>query len=212
LSVGSPIRLFDGRGGEYRAVIESIDRHGASAHIEGFDPIDREWETAPTLVQAVIATDPMDIAVRKAVELGVATIQPVIAARSQGAPGGARGEKRVKHWRSIAIAACEQCGRNRVPHVAEPVAFDAWLRGAGSAANPGAIAGPGATVSLASFAARSMPRAIVVGPEGGFTEGEMALAVAMGLVPVHLGPRVLRADTAATAALATLAALGGDAR
>jgi 16S rRNA (uracil1498-N3)-methyltransferase len=212
LAVGATIRLFDGRGGEYRAAIDRIGRNGASAHIDHFDPVDREWAQAPILVQAVIASDPMDVVVRKAVELGVASIVPVTAARSQGGLVGARGEKRLIHWRSIAIAACEQCGRNRIPSVDAPMALDAWLNGIGGGIGPGVIAGPGATVSLAAFAARTLPSAVLVGPEGGFTDGEMALAVKRGLTPVHLGPRVLRADTAAIAALAVLAAVAGDGR
>ncbi len=212
LPVGAPIRLFDGRGGEYRAAIDRIDRHGVGARVDRFDPVDREWAGAPILAQAVIATDPMDAAVRKAVELGVASIVPVVAARSQGTLRGARGEKRLQHWRSIAIAACEQCGRNHVPPIADPIGLEAWLRGLGPGDLPGAIAGPSATISLASLASRTPPRVVVVGPEGGFTEAEMTLAVARGLVPVHLGARVLRADTAAVAALATLAAVAGDAR
>ncbi|HEX4884343.1 MAG TPA: RsmE family RNA methyltransferase, partial [Casimicrobiaceae bacterium] len=146
----------------------------------------------------------------KAVELGAAAIVPVLASRSQGMPRGARGDKRLSHWRSIAIAACEQCGRNRVPAIAEVAAFDEWMRA--PPAGPVAIAGPGATMSLAAFAMRTPPRTIVIGPEGGFTEREMAQAVARGFAAVHLGPRVLRADTAAVAALATLAAVAGDAR
>jgi 16S rRNA (uracil1498-N3)-methyltransferase len=210
LAVGAPIRLFDGTGGEYHAAIDRIDRHGASARIDRFDAIDREWTNAPVLVQSVIASDPMDAAIRKAVELGAAAIVPVLATRSQGMPRGARGDKRLSHWRSIAVAACEQCGRNRVPAVAEVAAFDEWM--SSRPAGPIAIAGPGATMSLAAFAMRTPPRTIVIGPEGGFTEREMAQAVARGYVAVHLGPRVLRADTAAVAALATLAAIAGDAR
>lgn len=212
LPLGAPIRLFDGRGGEYRAALDRIDRRSAAARVDRFDAVEREWTGAPTLVLALIATDPMDAAVRKAVELGAAAIVPVVAARSQGAPSGTRAEKRLLHWRTIAIAACEQCGRNRVPPIALPLPFDAWLETCVEGQVPGVIAGPGTPVSLASFAARTTPRVVVVGPEGGFTEPEITRAVAHGLVPVHLGPRVLRADTAAVAALATLAAIAGDAR
>lgn len=212
LRVGSPICLFDGQGGEYHATLERADRRGASARIDRFDPVEREWHDAPTLVMALIATDAMDNALRKAVELGVSAIAPVIASRSQGTLAGARAEKRLLHWRSIAIAACEQCGRNRIPSIAEPIGFQDWLRDTHSRAGPAVIAGPGAKQSLASFAAHSPPRTIVIGPEGGFTDDEMAQAVAHGLAPVHLGPRVLRADTAVIAALAIVAALAGDAR
>jgi 16S rRNA (uracil1498-N3)-methyltransferase len=211
LPIGAPVRLFDGRGGEYRAAIDRIDRHGVSVRVDRFDATDREWRAAPTLVQSLIATDPMDAAVRKAVELGAAAIVPIVAARSQGALSGARAEKRLSHWRAIAIAACEQCGRNVVPPIAEPVPFAAWLKSLGRGGLH-AILGPGAMLSLADFARRTPPRSIVVGPEGGFTEEEMTLATAHGLVPVHVGPRILRADTAGLAALATLAAVGGDAR
>ena len=155
----------------------------------------------------------MDAAIRKAVELGVAGIVPVLAARSQGAPAGARAEKRLLHWRSIAIAACEQCGRNRVPPVAEPLPSTRGCAPPEAASGPGGHRGdPGAGVSLSVFAARTLPRVVAVGPEGGFTDQETAQAVARGLVPVHMGPRVLRADTAAIAVLAMLAAVGGDAR
>jgi 16S rRNA (uracil1498-N3)-methyltransferase len=210
LPVGAPLRLFDGTGGEYHATIETVDRRAVTVRIDGFDPVDREWPNAPVLVQSVIATDPMDAAIRKAVELGVAAIVPLIASRSQGSLSGNRQDKRLAHWRSIAIAACEQCGRNRVPPIAEPIAFDAWLDATPAA--PVAIAGPGATISLAALAAHTPPRTIVIGPEGGFTDDEMANATARGCIVVHLGPRILRADTAAVAALATLAAIAGDAR
>lgn len=209
LPVGSPIRLFDGTGGEYHAAIDRIDRHGASARVDRFDPVDREWPQAPVLALSVVASDSMDASVRKAVELGAAAIVPVVAARSQRTSPGA---KHLLHWRAIAIAACEQCGRNRVPSIAEPLAFHEWLRGDVAAQGPAVIAGPGAAVSLAAFAMRAAPRVVAIGPEGGFAEQETALAVARGFVPVHLGPRVLRADTATVAALATLAALTGDAR
>ena len=125
---------------------------------------------------------------------------------------GTRSEKRLLHWRSIAIAACEQCGRNRVPPVHEPVPLARWLDGCDAADGPAVIAGPGAGVSLAAVATRHAPRIVVVGPEGGFTEAEMERAAARGVVAVHLGPRVLRADTAAVAALAMLSAIAGDAR
>lgn len=212
LPLGAPVRLFDGTGGEWSAVIDQIDRNRVSVRIERFDPVEREWQDAPVLVQSIIAADAMDAAIRKSVELGVAGIQPVHAARSQGTLSGERAEKRLAHWRAIAIAACEQCGRNRIPPIGPPQSLDAWLRGGAPQQGPVAIAGPGARESLAGFAARTAPRHVVIGPEGGFTDDEMALAVHHGATPVHLGARVLRADTAAVAALAMIAAVAGDAR
>lgn len=210
LGAGDPLVLFDGSGGEYHATLVEAARRGATARVERFDPIERESPLSVTLVQAVLATDAMDYAVRKAVELGVAAIQPIVAARSQFPLATGQRDKRVAHWRGIAVAACEQCGRNRVPFVAAPLPFEAWLEAPRGA--PVVIAGPATATSLAAFAARSVPAAIVVGPEGGFTDAEMARAQAGGVQAVHLGPRVLRAETAGVAALAMLAALIGDAR
>lgn len=211
LSVENALTLFDGRGGEYSATLSRVDKRGAIARLDAFDPVERESPLDVTLVQSVLATDAMDYAVRKAVELGVTRIVPVIAERSQRSLAGEKGEKRLMHWRSIAIAACEQCGRNRVPEVEAPLSFEAWLHGV-AVRGTVAMAGPGARESLASLAAREVPHQLLIGPEGGFSDAEMAAGIARGAVAVHLGPRVLRAETAAVAALAMLAAGAGDAR
>jgi 16S rRNA (uracil1498-N3)-methyltransferase len=164
-----------------------------------------------TLAQSIIAADMMDLVVRKAVELGVAAIQPLQSARSQNASGD-RVARRLAHWQRIAIAACEQCGRNRIPGIAPVVPFAQWLAAAGDTSRPIAILDAAAERSLASLAANGAPRAIVVGPEGGFDTAELTLARAAEATPVHMGARVLRAETAAVAALATINATAGDAR
>ena len=210
MAVGDPLVLFDGTGGEWRATLVEAGKRGATARVESFDPVERESPLSIVLVQAILGADAMDFAVRKAVELGVTAIHPVAAARSQFSLSGDKSDKRVAHWRGIAVAACEQCGRNRVPAVAAPLPLDAWLRFAHPA--PAVIVAPATEKSLAAFAARTLPAAIVVGPEGGFTDAEMALARERSVAAVHLGPRVLRAETAGVAALAMLAALAGDAR
>ncbi len=210
LAAGDAITLFDGTGGEYAATITSVDRDRVSVNVGLFDPIDRESPHAVTLVQSIVAADAMDWAVRKAVELGAAAIVPIIAARSNLPRNGDRIDKRVAHWRQIAIAASEQCGRNRIPPVADPQPFERWLEGEQSAANTAMLA-PGASRSLASLArVRSIAR-VAVGPEGGFSDAELAHADRRGVVRAHLGARVLRAETAAAAALATIAAVAGDA-
>jgi 16S rRNA (uracil1498-N3)-methyltransferase len=186
-------------------------KRNAVARLERFDAVERESPLAPALALAVLATDAMDYAVRKAVELGVAKIEPVIAERSQRFVAADKAGKRLAHWRAIAIAACEQCGRNRVPAVDAPRPLAEWLDQA-RGGNRIAMAAPGATESLAAFARRAHPRHVLIGPEGGLTEGEVSQAVANGATPVHLGPRILRAETAAVAALAMLAAVLGDAR
>lgn len=210
LAEGAPLILFNGQGGEYHATLIEATKRQASVRVEGFDPVERESPLFIALVQAILAADAMDYALRKSVELGVGAIQPVVAARSQYALGRADGEKRLSRWRAIAIAACEQCGRNRVPTVAPPIALDAALPPSRRGAT--VIAGPGADTSLAAFARQSVPVAIVIGPEGGFTDDEMRRARECGVTEVHLGPRVLRAETAGVAALAMLAAMVGDAR
>ena len=208
LGVGEKVTLFGGDGGEFAGMLVSADKRGATVRIDAFDPVERESPHGATLVLAVIATGPMDFAVRKAVELGAAAIVPVATARSQGA-GGDKLDKRLAHWRQIAVAACEQCGRNRIPTVAATQSFVEWLAGRDPAA-VAAILAPGAQHSLAAQARGRAIDSVVVGPEGGFTSDEIDRALASGVVPAHLGARVLRAETAALAALATLNAVQGD--
>lgn len=204
---GDALALFSGTGGEYAATIARIDRHGVVAQVGPFDDIERESAQPLTLVQAMIAADMMDFVVRKAVELGASRIVPVQAARSQGlAPE--RAQRRIVHLRQIAIAACEQCGRNRLPAIAPVTAFPDWLAGADDRQGPIVILDGQASRSLAGVAAEALPRTVVVGPEGGFTTDEVRAACVRGAIAAHLGPRVLRAETAALAALAIVGAAG----
>jgi 16S rRNA (uracil1498-N3)-methyltransferase len=201
---GDALTLFDGTGGEWQATIASADKRGATVAVEAHRAIERESPLAIRLAIAILATDAMDYAVRKSVELGVAAIDPVVAARSQGAARSNRAE----HWRRIVIAACEQCGRNRVPSVAAPRPLDDWLASR-DRAMPGIVLAPGVTAPLASVAAG---RAIdlLVGPEGGFESRELDAALRAGLRPVAMGPRVLKSETACVAAIAALQSLAGD--
>ncbi|MGE5169925.1 MAG: 16S rRNA (uracil(1498)-N(3))-methyltransferase [Rudaea sp.] len=209
LRAGETLALFTGRGGEYVADLVRVGRGEVLARVERHDAIERESPLPVTLAQSLIAADMMDVAVRKAVELGVAAIVPLQSARSQGLPRE-RARRRVEHWRQVAIAACEQCGRNRVPPIGELVSFADWI--ASSAMEEGtAMLDAAASQSLASLAYAHPPRIVLVGPEGGFTQEERERAQARGAVPAHLGPRVLRAETAAIAALVTIGALAGDA-
>jgi 16S rRNA (uracil1498-N3)-methyltransferase len=206
LPEGAALTLFTGDGGEFSATLARIDKRGATARIDAFDPVEREAALAPTLVIAVIAADPMDFAVRKAVELGAAAIVPVVAARSQGA-GAEKADKRLAHWRQIAVAACEQCGRNRVPPVRAVLPLREWIATRDRNAAMAAMLVPSAAQALATLARDTALREVVVGPEGGFTADEIEHAMAAGLLSAHLGPRVLRAETAALAALSTLNAV-----
>jgi 16S rRNA (uracil1498-N3)-methyltransferase len=204
---GDGLVLFTGEGGEFASTIDHVERQGVVVHVDAFAAIERESPLQVTLVQAVIAADMMDVVVRRTVELGVAAIVPVQAARSQGLAQD-RALRRERHWRRIAIAACEQCGRNRVPSIAPIVALAEGLAGLGPAAAPRVILDPAATRTLASVAAQAVPRALIVGPEGGFTPDEQRSAGAIGAVQASLGTRVLRAETAALAALAIVGAMG----
>jgi 16S rRNA (uracil1498-N3)-methyltransferase len=209
LAVGDALTIFDGAGGEYAATLARIQRSGADVRIESFDPIERESPYGIVLAQAVAANDAMDFSIRKAVELGAAAIQPLVTERSAPMPAGERGDKRLAHWRGIVVAACEQCGRNRIPPVAAPVPWQAWVRQWNDAA---LVLAPGARAVLASLPRPASPVALAVGPEGGFSDRELEAALNAGLRAVSFGPRVLRTETAGVAALAAMQALWGDLR
>jgi 16S rRNA (uracil1498-N3)-methyltransferase len=211
MGVGDAITLFTGAGGELAATIVDAGKREARVRILRVDPIEREAPLAVTLVQAIAANDAMDYAVRKAVEMGAAAIAPVVTERGARFPDGERGEKRLAHWQQIAIAACEQCGRNRVPNVAVPQELGAWL-GQRDPARRGVMFAPEATQSLPALAQPERGLDILVGPEGGFSQREIDRAAAAGIIAVRLGPRILRTETAGTAALSAVSLLWGDFR
>ncbi|HET9046560.1 MAG TPA: 16S rRNA (uracil(1498)-N(3))-methyltransferase [Casimicrobiaceae bacterium] len=208
LRVGDAVTLFTGHGGEFAATIAHIDRHRVAARIDAFEERERESSLHATLVQAIAANDAMEYAIRKSVELGATAIQPVITTRSAPLPAAPRATQRQERWRNIAIAACEQCGRNRLPEVRYAMPLDAWLQTRTVEAT-GIVPAPGAVRSLAEIAP---PQAldVLIGPEGGLTAAELALAESAGMTPLHLGPRVLRTETAGPAVLAAVQALWGD--
>lgn len=211
LAVGDRITLFTGAGGEFAATLARADKREAVARIDDFDSVERENTLAVTLVQGIAANDAMDHAVRRSVELGAVAIQPVLTTRSARVPDGGRGEKRHAHWRQIVIAACEQCGRNRVPDVRGVVTLEHWLADRNRAAS-GLVLSPTADVMISVAPPPQAALDLLIGPEGGFAAEEIALAQRSGMAAVRMGPRVLRAETAALAALATVNALWGDFR
>jgi 16S rRNA (uracil1498-N3)-methyltransferase len=207
LCVGDALTLFDGTGGEYAATLVRIDKRGAAVQVLRFISVERESPLALTLGQGIVASDAMDSAIRKATEVGVTAIQPLVTARSAPLPAGERGDKRLLHWRQIAVAASEQSGRNRVPEIAPPRPLGEWLATWNGA---GIVFLPDADRTIAAIAPPSAPLAVLVGPEGGFDEREGAAARARGFHALRLGPRVLRADTAAATALAVVQSTWGD--
>jgi 16S rRNA (uracil1498-N3)-methyltransferase len=207
LAAGARLALFDGLGGEHPASIARVDKRGVLVRVDDHDAVERESPLAVTLAQALIANDAMDYAVRKATELGVAAIQPLRTARSAPLPAGERSDRRLAHWQEVAVAACEQCGRNRIPVVAAPVDLGSWLA---ASPGPGFVLAPAGGARLGQQLAPAGPLVLLVGPEGGFTGDEVAAAQATRLLPIELGPRVLRAETAGVAALAAMQAAWGD--
>lgn len=209
VAAGDTAILFDGRGGQWRATLNPAGK-GLRATLEEFDDADSESPLALTLVQGLPSGDKMDLVVQKAVEMGVRRIQPVAAKRSVVRLSGERAERRVEHWRNIAIAACEQSGRNRVPAVAPILDLPQYL---GIAAQENAlrfVCAPGVAVRLRELPAPEGPVSLLVGPEGGLEEGELLAARAAGFRAVALGPRVLRTETAGLGAVAAMMALWGD--
>lgn len=204
-----PLVLFNGRGGEYRGRLVA---RGTRAEVTTHAAVERESPIAVTLVQAWIATDKMEWVVEKAVELGAAGIVLAPARRSVVQLAGARLARRMERLRDIVVAACCQCGRNRLPAIDACADLPEALNRAGANAI-GLVLQPDAAESLIDVA-RSGPTsfAVAIGPEGGFDPGELALAARAGYRPVRLGTRVLRTETAGLAALSALQAAVGDFR
>ena len=209
LSEGDPVDVFDGHGGEWRGRLLRTGKTVAVA-LEFFTAEDNEPPLRVTVAQALPAADKMDWIIQKGVELGVAEIRPVIARRSVVRLSGERMERRAGHWQNVAVAACEQCRRNRIARVAPPVDLAQFLAEAAMQNDMRLLLAPAARLRLAQMERPTIGVTLLVGPEGGFEDGELAAAATAGFQGVSLGPRVLRTETAAMAALAAMMALWGD--
>jgi 16S rRNA (uracil1498-N3)-methyltransferase len=208
LAVDDVITLFNGRGGEYPARIERINKDEVAVAVTGFADVERESRLRVMLAQGISSGERMDYTLQKAVELGVVAIQPIASKRSVVKLAGERADRRVAHWQGVVASACEQCGRNRVPGVAAPLALANWL-GQHSGGRL-LFLSPLAEARLADLSTPAAMDCLVAGPEGGFEADEIAALTAAGAIPVRLGPRVLRTETAALAALAAMQTLWGD--
>jgi 16S rRNA (uracil1498-N3)-methyltransferase len=209
LRPGAELTLFDGRGGEYPARILELRKAAVLASVEARVDEERESPIALTLAQGVARGERMDFVVQKATELGVRRIVPVLAERSVVRLNEQQAEARLRHWRAIAVAACEQCGRNRLPQLEPAQTLETFLASVPEGERRFALR-PGAPLRIRDLAPGSAPVTVLIGPEGGLSEAEQAAATRAGFMPLCLGPRVLRTETAAIAALAALQQQLGD--
>ncbi len=212
LRAGAALTVFDGRGGEWSAVIERVTGGAVTVRTGAHDAVERESPLRVTLLQSLARGEKMDWVLQKATELGVARIVPVATTRSVVQLDAERAGRRLEHWQGIVAAACEQCGRNRLPEVLPPQSLQAACALASlSPAGVRLVLAPGATVSLAAAVeAGAREVGLLIGPEGGLSESELRVAVQAGFVAVALGPRVLRTETASIAALGVLQLVAGD--
>lgn len=214
LQPGDALVLFNGRGGQYDAQLVELGRRSALVQIGEFQAVEAEPPYRVTLAQGIAGGDKMDWLIEKAVELGASRFVPLAAARGVVRLVGERAARRQEHWQALVQAACEQCGRNRVPEVAAPRELAGWLEALPAAAADGELRlmlSPRASHSFDALPAAAPPGEItlLIGPEGGLAPDEEHGAAARGFVPLALGPRVLRTETAGIAVLAALAARWG---
>ena len=214
LQAEDALTLFNGQGGQYAARLVELGRRNALVEIGAFDAVEAEPPYRITLAQGIAGGDKMDWLVEKAVELGVARIAPLVAARGVVRPSADRASRRHAHWQGVVRAACEQCGRNRVPQIEPACDLSKWLDALPVAMEPGAVRlmlSPRASVPFDTLpsTAPNGDVTLLIGPEGGLSPEEEEAAVARGFSALSLGPRVLRTETAGMAVLAALAARWG---
>ena len=212
LRAGETVTLFNGDGAEYRGVLETRGKGAAVRLATRSEPI-RESALRLLLAQGISSGERMDLTIQKSVELGIAAIQPLMMRRTVVKLAGDKLDRRLRHWQGVAISACEQCGRNIVPEIAPIQTFTDWL------AHPDTLGvahryllDPDAETGLGALPAPAGPVLLLAGPEGGFEPRERDSALATGFRGIRLGPRILRTETAALAALAAIQATWGDFR
>lgn len=212
LEPGERVILFDGAGIEHRAVITRVAKSGVTLNVQESSAVDRESPLSVMLAQGMSSGERMDYTVQKAVELGATGIRPLASERSVVRLDAERAQRRVAHWQAVVIAACEQCGRNSVPQVLPVMGYTDWLAHIAKqeAATLRLLLSPSASTALRDLPRPSGMVVLLAGPEGGLSPQEQHDAQTTGFVPVRLGPRVLRTETAAIAALSAMQTLWGD--
>ncbi|MET0379904.1 MAG: 16S rRNA (uracil(1498)-N(3))-methyltransferase [Spongiibacteraceae bacterium] len=205
---GYTLTLFNGDGSEYPATITAVDKRSVTVAIAGKVATDRESPFAIHLGIAISKGDRMDLVVQKAVELGVASITPLLSERVEVRLHGERAEKKIQHWQGIVIAACEQCARNRVPQLNPIAALHDWI--ADVQAERKFVLHHRSAIQLGTVATAPTSAALLIGPEGGLSDSEISAAERADFSPLRLGPRVLRTETAPLAAITVLQYAFGD--
>lgn len=209
LRPGDPLTLFDGGGGEHDARVERFRKDAVIVEVGDRSPTAVESPLSLTLAQGVSRGERMDWVVQKATELGVTRIIPIMTGRSVVKLDAKQGERKRLHWQGIAIAACEQSGRDRLPGIDTPRGLAEFLGGVAARATC-VLLSPSGTLRIADLQRPEGGVVVLIGPEGGLAEAEQRAALAAGFVGVRLGPRVLRTETAAVAALTLLQYQFGD--
>lgn len=209
MNQGDSLILFNGDGQDYRAEILQISKQQVRCKILSVNPVNSESPLQITLAQAISAGDRMDFTIQKAVELGVAAIQPIASQRSVVKLSQDRLEKRLAHWKNVANAACEQSGRAIVPQVFAPLSLADWLAQAPLAPTR-IMLSPDAEIPITKLQLAATEICLLVGAEGGLSPEEKQLASLTGFQSVRMGTRVLRTETAPLAALAAIQTLWGD--
>jgi len=209
LRPGDPLQVFDGNGSRHAAIIVALQSKQARLRLGDALVPGAESPLSITLAQCISSAEKMDWTIEKAVELGVAAIQPLISRRSIVRLDAQRAQRRSEHWQRLIVAACMQCGRDRLPALAPTTDLSRWL----APPTPGVTAlvlVPGGNVRLSRIEAPAARIRLLVGPESGLADDEIEAARAAGFIEASLGPRVLRTETAGLAALAVLQARAGD--
>lgn len=206
LKPDAPAILFNGEGGEYAARILSAAKREVTVEIGEYNPMERESPLQITLALGIARGEKMDYAIQKCTELGAAAIVPLLTKRCGVKLDPKRSEQRLAHWRGVTISACEQSGRNRLPIIHPVTTLEKWLEITAG----GLVLSPTADKQLKELEPPCEKLNLLIGPEGGLSEEEIEQAIAAEFKAVTMGPRILRAETAAMAALTAVQVLWGD--
>jgi|TARA_B100001094_G_scaffold301436_2_gene327735 16S rRNA (uracil1498-N3)-methyltransferase len=208
MKVGQSAILFNGEGGQYIGRLTNASKTNSTVLIDGFSAVEKESNLKIHLAVGVSKGDRMDWIIQKATELGVTEISPIFTGRTEVKLSGSRLDKKLSHWQQIAISACEQSQRNRVPSINPILSFDDWLELKHNGLK--LLMNHLGDLGLSEISPKDQNIVLLVGPEGGLSENEICVAEASGYTSVSMGPRILRTETAPVAALSILQSLWGD--